>query len=76
MANTDGGRPRRMLRSVLMSLGLDSVLLLSRGAEPDIKARLRPLTIDAQARGISGAPSFALDGELFWGDDRLEAGLA
>ncbi|TIU75883.1 MAG: 2-hydroxychromene-2-carboxylate isomerase, partial [Mesorhizobium sp.] len=26
----------------------------------------------AKALGIFGSPSFVFDGELFWGDDRLE----
>ena len=27
---------------------------------------------EAQATGIFGVPTFVLDGELFWGNDRLE----
>ena len=44
--------------------------------QPDIKQRLKQQTAEAQARGIFGAPSFVCRGELFWGDDRLEAALA
>ena len=65
-----------LLRSILDGLGLDSERLFSRLAQPDIKARLKQQTADAQARGIFGAPSFVTRGELFWGDDRLEAALA
>jgi 2-hydroxychromene-2-carboxylate isomerase len=64
------------LRSILDGLHLDSERLFSRIAQPDIKARLKQQTADAQARGIFGAPSFVTRGELFWGDDRLEAALA
>lgn len=40
---------------------------------PEIKDRLRTYTEEAQAIGIFGAPSFTTaEGELFWGDDRLE----
>ena len=40
-------------------------------------ARLRDETQTAQQLGIFGAPSFVTaDGELFWGNDRLEAALA
>jgi 2-hydroxychromene-2-carboxylate isomerase len=40
------------------------------------KIRLRRNTEEAQALGIFGAPSFvAADGELFWGNDRLEAAI-
>ena len=67
---------RPVLRSILGGLHLDPERLLSRMEQPDIKARLRQQTADAQARGIFGAPSFLCRGELFWGDDRLEAALA
>jgi 2-hydroxychromene-2-carboxylate isomerase len=40
------------------------------------KARLRAQTDEAQRLGLFGAPSFTTaDGELFWGNDRLEAAL-
>jgi 2-hydroxychromene-2-carboxylate isomerase len=40
------------------------------------KARLRTQTEEAQRLGVFGAPSFTTaDGELFWGNDRLEAAL-
>ena len=40
------------------------------------KARLRAQTEEAQRLGLFGAPSFTTaDGELFWGNDRLEAAL-
>ena len=52
------------------------------GAEPDrwlalaqddaTKAKLRERTEQARQLGIFGAPSFTVNGELFWGDDRLE----
>lgn len=42
----------------------------------EAKARLRANTDEAIALGIFGAPSFVTDGELFWGNDRLESALA
>ena len=65
-----------VLRSILDSLHLDSERIFSRIAQLDIKQRLKRQTADAQVRGIFGAPSFLCRGELFWGDDRLEAALA
>ena len=29
-------------------------------------------TAEAQTAGVFGAPSFEVNGEIFWGDDRLE----
>ena len=43
----------------------------------DIKSRLRAQIEEAQQLGVFGAPSFTTaDGELFWGNDRLEQALA
>jgi 2-hydroxychromene-2-carboxylate isomerase len=36
------------------------------------KDRLRAATQEAYDRGVRGVPSVAFDGEVFWGDDRLE----
>ena len=53
----------------------DNVLAKAR-SEP-IKARLRDETQAAQQLGVFGAPSFVTaDGELFWGNDRLEHAVA
>ncbi|WP_291730825.1 2-hydroxychromene-2-carboxylate isomerase [Leisingera sp. F5] len=43
-------------------------------SEPVIRA-LSEATEEAMALGIFGAPSFAVSGEIFWGDDRLEDAL-
>ena len=40
------------------------------------KQALKDRVAEAQAKGIFGAPTFITpDGELFWGDDRLEQAL-
>ncbi len=55
---------------------LDSARLLERSESPFIKDGLRHQTADAQSRGLFGAPTFVTaDGEIFWGDDRLEQAL-
>jgi 2-hydroxychromene-2-carboxylate isomerase len=60
----------------LRSAGLD-VALVERAQDEDIKASLRAATEEAQALGIFGAPTFVTeDGELFWGNDRLDDALA
>jgi 2-hydroxychromene-2-carboxylate isomerase len=53
----------------------DDVMALAQSES--IKAELRASTEEAQRLGIFGAPSFVTaDGELFWGNDRLEQALA
>ncbi|MEM7565918.1 MAG: 2-hydroxychromene-2-carboxylate isomerase [Pseudomonadota bacterium] len=49
--------------------------LLTEMASEDVRTRLRTNTEDAMSRGRFGAPSFVVEEELFWGDDRLEAAL-
>ena len=39
---------------------------------PEAKARLRRVCDDAVAHGVFGAPSFVVDGEPFWGNDRRD----
>jgi 2-hydroxychromene-2-carboxylate isomerase len=38
----------------------------------DVKARLRDATQQAIDAGVPGVPAVLVDGECFWGDDRLE----
>ncbi|TGK00169.1 2-hydroxychromene-2-carboxylate isomerase [Leptospira langatensis] len=60
------------LSNLLNSLGqnAEEILLLSESAEN--KELLRKNTEEASILGIFGAPSFIVNRELFWGDDRLE----
>jgi 2-hydroxychromene-2-carboxylate isomerase len=68
---------RTLLAGILTSLGLDADAMLEEAGSPETKAALVARTEEATARGIFGAPSlFTPDGELFWGDDRLEQAIA
>jgi 2-hydroxychromene-2-carboxylate isomerase len=40
------------------------------------EAAYRAATAEARRIGIFGSPTFVVDGELFWGDDRLEDAIA
>ena len=65
-----------VLTTCLTSCGLDADAMWARSNEDDVKAALRRNTEQAQANGLFGAPSFTTeDGELFWGDDRLDQAL-
>ena len=62
---------------VLADLGQDAETLLHKATLDTTKQALRDRVSDAISLGIFGAPTFvAPDGELFWGDDRLEAAVA
>ncbi len=55
---------------------VDAGTVLAAAQSDDNKARLRSQTEEARRIGLYGAPSFVTaDGELFWGNDRLERAL-
>ena len=70
------GEPEN-IAAVLRALGQDTDAVMKEAQSDAIKSALRAQTEEAQRLGIFGAPSFVtFDGELFWGNDRLEAALA
>lgn len=44
----------------------------ARVSDPEVKARLLKNGEEAIAAGVFGVPTFAIDGEIFWGDDAFE----
>ena len=65
-----GGEPN--LPQTLSEIGQDLARVLDLANSPDLEAAYLEQTARAQELGIFGSPSFIVDGELFWGDDRLE----
>ena len=65
------------IAGLLIPFGVDPDDVLAKAQSEPIKTWLRDETQAAQQLGIFGAPSFVTaDGELFWGNDRLEQALA
>lgn len=64
-----------VLAAILGELGQPADEILAAAGEDGAKAALRAQTERAVELGIFGAPSFVVDGELFWGNDRLEAAI-
>jgi 2-hydroxychromene-2-carboxylate isomerase len=62
-----------VLARVVAEVGLDADALALRIAEPGVKDGLRVDTQAAIATGVFGVPTFELEGELFWGHDRMDA---
>jgi 2-hydroxychromene-2-carboxylate isomerase len=56
----------------LRDVGQDPRRVLNIAAADGMKSLLMAETDAARALGIFGSPTFAVDGEIFWGDDRLE----
>jgi 2-hydroxychromene-2-carboxylate isomerase len=65
-----------VLAEILSHLNVASEPTLAAATSDDNKLKLRHQTEQAQQLGVFGAPTFmTADGELFWGNDRLERAL-
>jgi 2-hydroxychromene-2-carboxylate isomerase len=60
---------------ILAALGKSPLPIIARAKSVDGGRLLKEATDDARKLGIFGAPTFAVDREIFWGDDRLEEAL-
>ncbi|MFO1519070.1 MAG: 2-hydroxychromene-2-carboxylate isomerase [bacterium] len=50
----------------------DGPTLWEKSQSPEVKEALKRNTEEAIQKGIFGVPSFEVEGELFWGEDRME----
>jgi len=60
-----------VVQEIAAGLAIDRETLAEVVARPEIKERLKTETAGALAKGMFGAPYFIVDGEPFWGADRL-----
>ena len=60
-----------VLREVLTAAGFDAEDLFARVQTPEVKQALVNTTEEAVRRGVFGAPTFFVGGEMFFGQDRL-----
>ena len=66
----------QVITEILAALNLDPEAILAEAQGEANKMRLRRMGEEVQSRGLFGAPTFfAEDGEMFWGNDRLEHAL-
>ncbi|MFM1989480.1 MAG: hypothetical protein RJA99_2437 [Pseudomonadota bacterium] len=59
------------LASIAAGVGIDAAPLLARAREADVMAEFAACTDDAIRLGVPGSPTYVVDGELFYGQDRL-----
>ncbi len=59
------------LAEIAAALFVDKEEFLAALQDPGVKARLRDETNHALDKGVFGAPFFIVDGEGFWGSDRM-----
>ncbi|MCC6006329.1 MAG: DsbA family protein [Rhodobacteraceae bacterium] len=60
------------LSESLREIGQDPARVLGVAASPAMEEALAAETEEAKRLGVFGAPSFVVEGEVFWGDDRLD----
>ncbi len=60
-----------IVRSALVESELPADDLIALAADPEVKAKLIANTEDSVARGNFGSPTFFVDGEIYFGKDRL-----
>jgi len=64
------------MHELLGSLGLPAHRVIEEALSDANKLRLRRQTETAAEKGIFGAPTFFVDDEMFWGNDRLDEAIA
>ncbi len=60
-----------VVANVAAQVGIDATALAAGVQEQSVKDRLKAHVDEAIARGVFGAPTIFVDGEMFWGNDRL-----
>ena len=61
-----------VVAEVVSAAGLDAAAILALADDPASKDKLKANTDEAIARGVFGAPTFFVDGEMHFGQDRLD----
>jgi 2-hydroxychromene-2-carboxylate isomerase len=64
------------LSASLAEVGQDAARVVPLAAADRIGKVYTDATDEARRLGLFGSPTFAVDGELFWGDDRLDDALS
>lgn len=74
----DGQEPAREpnLSASLREVGQDPAQAVERARSDRIGRVYEAATDEARKLGLFGSPTFAVGGELFWGDDRLDDALS
>ena len=60
------------IADIAAQMGEDRAAVLAAIADPILKERLKNAVGEALAKGVFGSPYIIVDGEPFWGNDRLD----
>jgi len=66
-------RDENVVAQTLSAAGFAPAEILALAGDPEVKQALIRNTEEAVARGVFGAPTFFVGGEMFWGQDRMDA---
>jgi 2-hydroxychromene-2-carboxylate isomerase len=61
-----------IVAEVLQQAGFDADQLMALAVDQAVKDQLKVQTQDAVSRGVFGAPTFFVNNQMFWGQDRLD----
>ncbi|WP_236236480.1 2-hydroxychromene-2-carboxylate isomerase [Pseudomonas faucium] len=61
-----------VLDEVLRQAGFDPAQFHALATDPEVKAALKQATEEAVARGVFGAPTCFVEGQMYFGQDRLD----
>lgn len=67
---------RANLDLALAAAGQPAGQVIGRAGSAEVGAELVAQTRQAKSIGVFGSPTFVVDGEVFWGDDRLDDAVA
>jgi 2-hydroxychromene-2-carboxylate isomerase len=67
----DLGDPATLV-AIADKVGLQGAALIERASDPEIAAIYEKNRDDALDAGVFGSPAYVLDGEVFWGQDRID----
>lgn len=60
-----------VVSALVAAEGLDVAQVMEAATSPAVKDALKANTEEAVSLGVFGAPTFFIDGQMFWGNDRL-----
>ena len=60
------------LSDALREIGQNPAYVIEAAKSEETGERYRAATEEAKSIGVFGSPTFVVDGEVFWGDDRVD----
>jgi 2-hydroxychromene-2-carboxylate isomerase len=61
-----------VIQAICGACGLDGAAVIVAAGKPKVAQMLKADTQKAISRGVFGAPSYVIEKEIFWGQDRVD----